>query len=498
LDSDIDNVVFRDILVKLESHDDNQIIIGPVDRSGAKVQNSINYMYEGIQFRLLNLLSFLYPRACKISGIMKFTIHTMVPEFNNMINKIQTILNPKLNDKIIFVKDLSIKTKLWDHQKHASDDIIYKIKTYDKKGFGDASNVGAGKTLTALSVFINVFNYQKESKVVSHYGFLVMLPTEKLYKTWTDEIDKHIDGFDYIIYNQNGKYDGIIKPNTIFITTLGRMRDHPFYHPWSFVVIDECLSVQNKNALQTEESWRQIINSKFGVLMMSATFFRSRFDKLFYMLKMLRTGLPEDREYLDTILSTSITCSIPENQRKWITNTTKFKLTDKQQNTYDKIKCSDKTDDMKYSELIRFINKNVDYVKLFSDKLEKMKKNKCLIYAKSKNEADKISELQNVTRYPDKTGQHVVVSYAEATYGLNDLVIYDTILTRVPEPDKLPQMKGRLDRPGQKSDTMNIEFILIENTLEDGWLLRLEMCNHFYKNYIMPLADFYKICIKQN
>lgn len=51
--------------------------------------------------------------------------------------------------------------------------------------------------------------------------------------------------------------------------------------------------------------------------MMSATFFRSRFDKLFYMLKMLRSGLPEVKDYLDCILNESMICYINEKTRKY-------------------------------------------------------------------------------------------------------------------------------------------------------------------------------------
>lgn len=39
--------------------------------------------------------------------------------------------------------------------------------------------------------------------------------------------------------------------------------------------------------------------------------------------------------------------------------------------------------------------------------------------------------------YPDITKRHVVVSYNVGVYGLNDLVIFNTILTRPPEPDKV-------------------------------------------------------------
>ena len=45
---------------------------------------------------------------------------------------------------------------------------------------------------------------------------------------------------------------------------------------WDLVVIDECLSIQNDTALQTMEAWRQVASSRAGVLMLSATFFRSQ------------------------------------------------------------------------------------------------------------------------------------------------------------------------------------------------------------------------------
>jgi hypothetical protein len=46
--------------------------------------------------------------------------------------------------------------------------------------------------------------------------------------------------------------------------------------------------VQNDTALQTMEAWRQVAASRCGVLMLSATFFRASYKKLFYMIRMLR------------------------------------------------------------------------------------------------------------------------------------------------------------------------------------------------------------------
>jgi hypothetical protein len=140
-----------------------------------------------------------------------------------------------------------------------------------------------------------------------------------------------------------------------------------------------------------------------------------------------------------------------------------------------------------------------DYINNFKEIVKNIGTHRALIYAKSKDEADEISHVvKNVSRYPNKTKQHVVLSYAEGTYGLNDLVIYDTIITRPPDADKLPQMKGRLDRPNQKNSELYVEFLLFENTIEEAMIYKLEMSKKFHGQYILPLAEFYKIAIEQH
>jgi hypothetical protein len=299
----------------------------------------------------------------------------------------------------------------------------------------------------------------------------------------------------------------IINPHTVMVTTMGRMRDHPIQHPWILVVIDECLTVQNKEALQTEEAWRQSCYSEYGIIMLSATFFRSRFDKMLYMIKMLKTGLPEDREYLDAILSESIISNITESDRVWTITTSKIDLSPSQRKIYDKINRENSTSgsEILYSALNLFINSHVNYVDLFYDQLDELESNYCrvLIFTKSKDEALDIIESERnhegrITRYPDKSGKHTVLSFTEGTYGLNDLIIYDTILMRPPEPDKLPQIKGRLDRPGQNNKNLQIRYIVLKDTIEEASLLRLEICNNFYNNYLMPLAEFYDLAVGKN
>ncbi len=56
-------------------------------------------------------------------------------------------------------------------------------------------------------------------------------------------------------------------------------------------------------------------------------------------------------------------------------------------------------------------------------------------------------------------------------------------------------MKGRLDRPGQKENELVINYIIIDKTIENGDYLRLDLCNKFYSNHIMPLSEYYKIAV---
>jgi len=59
-------------------------------------------------------------------------------------------------------------------------------------------------------------------------------------------------------------------------------------------------------------------------------------------------------------------------------------------------------------------------------------------------------------------------------------------------------MKGRLDRPNQLNNTLHIEYLLYENTIEEAMLYKLEMSKKFHGQYVLPLAEFYKIAIENH
>jgi hypothetical protein len=230
------------------------------------------------------------------------------------------------------------------------------------------------------------------------------------------------------------------------------------------------------------------------------------------MLKMLKTGLPENKDYLDTILGETIVSNISESNREWTITTDKIDLSDSHRAEYENVFRGNHTkgSETLYTALTQYIHNNVNYVNIFYDQLDILEKDnqKVLIYTKSKNEANDVfrsirntcitpkNKINRVTRYPDKSGTHTVLSFSEGTYGLNDLIVYDTILMRPPEPDKLPQIKGRLDRPGQISKKLYIKYVVLKDTVEEASLMRLELCNNFYNNYLMPLAEFYDLAAK--
>jgi len=489
----------------------NELQVGPVDRTGNKTHNSISYLYEGVIWRLIVTMYMLYPNVFTPSSPYKFTINKNTYGYCHMLNTFTELT--KINNIVnsVNVSVPKITSKLWDHQKTSVDKIVHGMTCENKKGFGDASDVGSGKTLTALAVASKLMEYYyKLTSELTSSGILIMLPTEKLYDTWKTEIEKHTKGFTVIEQLASGKLfcskltkksESQLSETSIVLTTMGRCREHPIIHKWLLVVIDECLTVQNKEALQTEEAWRQTSYSHFGVLMLSATFFRSRFDKMLYMINMLNTQLPPTVDYLDCILCETIVCNLNNTDRKWITGVHNIGLEKTIMKKYNQmsLKYKEVGFEKVYHMLSKFIRDEVDYIEIFKNSINNIIKNrpnsKILIYANSKKEADKIAQIdKTIGRYPEKK-LHTVVSYAEATYGLNDLIVFNTILTRPPDADKLPQIKGRLDRPNQKENTLYIEYILLKDTIEEANLYKLEIANNFYGSYIMPLAEFYELAI---
>ena len=87
-------------------------------------------------------------------------------------------------------------------QERSRDSVLAGVRE-GKRGFADASAVGAGKTLTAIVTAVSIAEHlaaagQRRS------GVLVMLPTPALLGEWLREVAKHSRGYHVIEQRKTG------------------------------------------------------------------------------------------------------------------------------------------------------------------------------------------------------------------------------------------------------------------------------------------------------
>ncbi|ETO28268.1 hypothetical protein RFI_08864, partial [Reticulomyxa filosa] len=427
--------------------------------------------------------------------------------------KVKKNKNKKKKKKDIGPK---LKTKLWKHQRITAKRVLRGVQK-GKRGFADASAVGAGKTLSALASAVYLWQERHKNNQPNN-GFLVLLPNinASVFELF-DLTKKTIDGKimpEESLFHQD---------NSILLTTLGRCRDHPLAKQWSLVIIDECTSVQNESALQTAEAWRQVVSSDCGVLMLSATFFRSRFTKLFYMIRMLGSCIPREGHYLNALLSEHIICHVPDKRRTWQIDYIGVPMPKKLREEYDEIQSNrrDLFDNKSlYLQLRQFISKKfediiIEEIAKEARQLVKAKR-RPLIFANTKKEKEKIvdclgmkpnsfenascnsfviighSSTQNnnkICSIIDGLKHCRVFTTHEAAYGLNMQHECDCIISRPQSGDLMEQMKGRIDRPGQKRDELILKILFADNTIEEAEASNIRMCGQFIRQYLDPLSE---------
>ena len=487
-------VVWQRARSKLLSTFLGRVIIGPVDRSGDKIYAAVDYRFEGTLWRIFNLLSFVHPDCVQPAGDLDFHIRHESPSYSLLVEEIEKLSAPR-TDASIPPQAPAITTTLWQHQASSVDRITEELLKNGRKGFGDASDVGSGKTLTSLAIMNRLAEHNLQEGDATAEGFLVLVYNAPLVETWRDEIKKHSTGFHFVTQDSAGTLSAPIGRHSILVTTLARMRDTPVTRRWHMVVIDECLSVQNANALWTQEAWRQVACSQRGVLLLSATLFRARFNELFYMLRMLRTGLPEKHAYLDAILAESITCHLPENTPwHWVEETRRMPLDDETRQKYERTRNATGPAKMIYGRLDALLVESFDFASHVLPMLNQLNEgSRALIFARSAREAAHLARAHDaISLFPDISKRHVVTTTAQAARGVNTLVDLNVLMTRPVEPDLVPQMKGRLARPRQQDSHLRWIWLVIEKTIEEAKLERNRLAEKFHDEHIMPLANFYE------
>ena len=468
-----------------DKNGDTIALFSQIDRHGGSKGDAVDEYNEGFLVRIMDLLTILYP-CFKYVGKYKYKIITPSIPFSIFKNTINEIMN---THNIVNKNPMKIKTKLWIHQERTKQFVIDGIQKYNQRGFGDASSVGSGKTLTALSIL--------ESLDYELHNYLILVPNNQLYMVWLDEIKKHLNNINIYSQTSNGVYEIVKKSknsSSIYITTMGRNRDHPLNKSIAFVIIDECISVQNKNAKWTVQCYKDVVRSKYGVLMLSATFFKTRYDKLFYLLKMLNTDIIERNEYLDTILNTAINANIITSKRQWFIKTHNIDESDEFYLEYNKIKNSKLDTNTKYIELKKLINK-INWIDIIIQKLTSLLKenHKIIYFSDSERELKLLKEKKHskICFYPDISKDICCINIHKGSHGINNLIKYDTILSKPVTNDIEIQMKGRLDRGNNKHNKLYLIYLVISDTIMELDMVKKEIGNNFYKNHIEALAVLY-------
>jgi 3-methyladenine DNA glycosylase/8-oxoguanine DNA glycosylase/superfamily II DNA or RNA helicase len=440
----------------------------------------------------------------------------------------------------------TITTPLWPHQEASVSKVVEGVQK-GKRGHADASAVGAGKTLTALATVVRLAHWMDVSNQPRN-GVLIMLPNKALIREWLLEIATHTKGFHVIEQREDGTLFSLtyakshppIDANAIIISTLDRVCRHPFVRQtaWDFVVVDECLSVQNASAKRNPSAWRQIEISNCGVLMLSATFFRSKYDQLFYMIRMLRSPLPPSLPWLPATIHEHIVCQVPETDRSWTMKGELVSLTAKDLQKYKtiveafkrkQINRAGEADGRKlWVDLEGFLRGAYEgrasktthrQSSVMSDAFARIAKSllrkgrKPLIFADTSLEADFLMRAfrangidactwANVTsqdrlssfKSKDSASKNRVIVAVKTVegQGINMQRHADTIICRPTPGDHLEQMKGRVDRPGQTTKDLLLVVVVAEHTIEEAKFANIRLAGNFFREYIAPVAAKYR------
>jgi len=442
-----------------------------------------------------------------------------------------------------------ISTTLWRHQAEARDKVLEGIRS-GKRGFADASTVGAGKTLTALAC-VAAANALLRETAVERRGALVLCPTNALIAEWVQQAMLHTSGFEVVVQRQNGaltskgssgppsskstKKRTVVElgPRSLVITTLARHREHPFTQQpgWDLVVIDECLSVQSDSAMQAAEAWRSVVASRCGCLLLSATLFRSSYAKLFYMIRMLRSPLPRTPSYLPALLKEHVCCFVPSSRRSWKLAFEKIPLPSKVEKAYksrvDAFAASRKSSSSSssssprdlYVTLKKFLREHFEPETLIDAVVDRVKKlrrrgRRVLVFANTERELERILTklpdavtLADVRRrqatrarpdfdlehdVDDTQGRPLALTVADGSHGLNLQDRADSVVCRPQPGDVLEQMKGRVDRPGQSRQNLELVVVVAEGTVEEAEAANVRLCGQFFRQYLDPLAKTFQ------
>lgn len=94
--------------------------------------------------------------------------------------------------------------------------------------------------------------------------------------------------------------------------------------------------------------------------------------------------------------------------------------------------------------------------------------------------------VPGLRRWGEQGPGPLAVTVHAAAQGLNLQHEADCVVCRPQPGDRLEQMKGRIDRPGQPRDELELVVVLAANTVEEAEAANIRLCGTFFRHYISP------------
>jgi hypothetical protein len=100
----------------------------------------------------------------------------------------------------------------------------------------------------------------------------------------------------------------------------------------------------------------------------------------------------------------------------------------------------------------------------------------------------------NKTSIKNINKKNISIIQNKINKNINDILLLNKLLVDLIKKEEYIKIKNILKQ--YKLSSKYIDTILkIDKTIENGDFLRLDLCNKFYSNHIMPLSEYYKIAI---
>mmetsp|Transcript_6167 Transcript_6167/g.14874 ORF Transcript_6167/g.14874 Transcript_6167/m.14874 type:complete len:234 (-) Transcript_6167:40-741(-) len=207
------------------------------------------------------------------------------------------------------------------------------------------------------------------------------------------------------------------------------------------------------------------------------------------MIRMLQSPIPRSMPFLNALLAEHVICHVPDVKRHWEVKYIGVPLPGPIKEKYEKILSRRHAEDSKlvYSKLKQLLHRDYDAAAILKSEAEKFmsQQRRPLIFVNSKLDKQKVTNLYGGSLPRDAK----VLTVHEGAHGLNMQFDCDCIVTRPHPGDIMEQMKGRIDRPGQKQEELHLHIVYAENTIEAVEAANVRICGRFVMQYLNPLSE---------